>query len=58
MAVKNIKFQATLRQKLPKIAEVKLSSCGLEVADLKLPTAEKIEIAEVFPLSCRVAIAD
>ncbi len=32
---------------MPKIAEIKLSSFGLEVADLKLRTSEKIAIAEL-----------
>jgi hypothetical protein len=57
---------------MPKIAEMKLSSCGLEVADIRkncdCGIAELrsnvslkscgIAIAEVFPLSCGIAIAD
>jgi hypothetical protein len=58
---------------MPKIAEVKLSSCGLEVADFrKIAIAELwccgcqatfflscgIAIAEVLPSSCRIAIAE
>jgi hypothetical protein len=54
---------------VPKIAELKLSSCGLEVADFRkncdCGIAEKhffkscgIAIAEVLPSSCGIAIAD
>jgi hypothetical protein len=56
---------------MPKIAEVKLSSCGLEVADLGknckcgIAVAEQhflkscgIAIAEVLPSSCGIAIAE
>jgi hypothetical protein len=58
----------------PKIAEMKLSSCGLEVADSQkklglrscgVAVAEKhfckscgIAIAEVLPSRCGIAIAD
>ncbi len=55
----------------PKIAEVKLSNCGLEVAESKkncecgIAVAEQhffkscgIAIAEVLPSSCGIAIAD
>jgi hypothetical protein len=53
---------------MPKIAEMKLSSCGLKVADIRkkelrlrsnisLKSCE-IAIAEVFPSSCGIAIAD
>ncbi len=70
--VKNIQFQATLwPKKLPKIAEVKLSSCGLEVVDFRkncdcgIAVAEQhflqgceIAIAEVLPASCGIVIAD
>jgi hypothetical protein len=58
-------------QTMPKIAKVKLSSCGLEVADLGkncncgVAVAEQhflkscgIVIAEVIPSSCGIAIAD
>ncbi len=37
---------------MPKIAKVKLSSCGLEVADLKLRTSEKIAIVEMQSCGC------
>jgi hypothetical protein len=37
---------------MQEIAEVKLSSCGLEVADLKLRTSEKIAIAELRSSGC------
>ncbi len=54
---------------MPKIAEVKLSSCGLEVADFGkncgCGIAEQhflkscgIAIAEVLPSSCGIAVAD
>jgi hypothetical protein len=56
---------------MPKIAEVKFSSCGLEVADFGkncdcgIAVAEEhffkscgIAIAEVLPSSCGIAIAD
>jgi hypothetical protein len=56
---------------MPKIAEVKVSSCGLEVADFGkncdcgIAVAEqhflkscRIAIAEVLPSSCGIAIAD
>jgi hypothetical protein len=56
---------------IQKIAEVKLSNCKLEVVDFrKIAIAELrlrsnislkncgIAIAEVFPLSCGIAIAD
>jgi hypothetical protein len=56
---------------MPKIAEVKVSSCGLEVADFGkncycgIAVAEQhffkscgIVIAEVLPSSCGIAIAD
>jgi hypothetical protein len=56
---------------IPKIAEVKLLSCGLEVADFRkkcdcgVAVAEQhffkscgIAIAEVLPSSCGIAIAD
>jgi hypothetical protein len=62
------------RSDMPKIAEMKLSSCGIEVADirkncdcgiaellLRSNIALKscgIAIAEVFPSSCGIAIAD
>ncbi len=55
----------------PKIAEVKLSSCGLEIADskkiaiaeLRLRSNISLTVAElrlrgVFPSSCGIAIAD
>jgi hypothetical protein len=52
---------------MPKILEVKLSSCGLKVADLRkklrlrrnisLKTC-RIAIAEVLPSSCGIEIAD
>jgi hypothetical protein len=61
-------------ENVPKIAELKLSSCGLEVADFRkncdcgiaeLRVAEqhlfkscRIAIAEVLPSSCGIAIAD
>jgi hypothetical protein len=38
---------------MPKIAEVTLSSCGLEVADLKLRTSEKMPLR-----NCGVAVAE
>jgi hypothetical protein len=48
LAVKKIyNFKLLHAKKLPKIAAVKLSSCGLEVADLK-----KIAIAELRSCSC------
>ncbi len=37
---------------MAKIAEVKLSSCGLEAADLKLRASEKIAIAELRSCGC------
>jgi hypothetical protein len=49
---------------MPKIAEVKLSSCELEVADLKLWTSETTVIAElrlrsnISLKSCGIAIPD
>jgi hypothetical protein len=54
---------------MPKIAEAKLSSCELEVADFRKNSdcgiAENISlksceiaIAEVLPSSCEIAIAD
>jgi hypothetical protein len=56
---------------MPKIAEVKLSSCGFEVADFRknwdcgVAIAKQhffkscgIAIAEVLSSSCRIAIAD
>jgi hypothetical protein len=56
---------------MPKIAELKLSSCGLEVADFRkncdceIAVAEQhffksggIAIAVVLPSSCEIAIAD
>jgi hypothetical protein len=56
---------------MPKIAEVKLSSCGFEVADCRencdcrIAVAEQhflkscgIVIAELLPSSCKIAIAD
>ncbi len=46
-------FKLLHAKNLPKIAEVKLSSCGLEVADLR-----KIAIAELLPSRCGVAITD
>jgi hypothetical protein len=39
----------SMAKNLPKIAEVKLSSCGLEVADFR-----KIAIAELQSCSCGV----
>jgi hypothetical protein len=51
---------------MPQITEVKLSSCGLQkncygIAELQSNISLKscgIAIAEVFPLSCRIAVAD
>ncbi len=58
-------------ENVPKIAELKLWSCGLEVADFRkncdcgIAVAEKhffkscrIVIADVLPSSCGIAIAD
>jgi hypothetical protein len=50
----------------PKIAEVKLSSCGLEVADLKLRTPKKLRlrncgvavVEQHFFKSCGIAIVE
>jgi hypothetical protein len=60
-----------MAKNMPKIVEMKLSSCGLEVADIrKIAIAELrlwsnislkscgIAIAEVFPSSCGIAVAD
>jgi hypothetical protein len=72
LAVKEIyNFKLLHAKNLLKIAEVKLSSCGLEVADFRkncdcgIAVGERhslkscgIAIAEVLPSSCRVAIAD
>jgi hypothetical protein len=41
-----------------KIPEVKVSSCGLEVADLRKNCDCGIAIAEVLSSSCGIAIAD
>ncbi len=61
----------SMAKNMPKIAEVKLSSCGFKVADLKkncdcgVAVAEQhffkscgIAIAEVLPSSCGIAVAD
>jgi hypothetical protein len=58
-------------ENVPNIAELKLSSCGLEVADFRkncdceiavveqhLFKSCRIAIAEVLPSSCGIAIAD
>jgi hypothetical protein len=42
----------SMAKNMPKIAEVKFSSCGLEVADLKLRTSGKIAIAELRSCGC------
>jgi hypothetical protein len=60
-----------MAENVPKIAELKLSSCGLEVADFRnncdcgIAVAEQhlfkscgIAIGEVLPSSCGIAIAD
>jgi hypothetical protein len=62
-------FKLLYTKNLPKIAEVKLSSCGLQkklqVQNCGVAVAEQyslkscgIAIAEVLPSSCGVAIAD
>jgi hypothetical protein len=64
-------FKLLRGKNMPEIAEVKLSSCGLEVADLKkncdcgIAVAEQhsfkscgIAFAEVLSSSCGIAIAD
>jgi hypothetical protein len=63
----------SMAKNMPKIVEVKLSSCGFKVADLKklqlrtcgVAVAEQhflkscgIAIAEVLPSSCGIAVAD
>ncbi len=73
MVKKNPISSYSAAKKLPKNAEVKLSSCGLEVADFRkncdcdcgVAAAEQhffkkceIVIAEVLPASCGIAIAD
>jgi hypothetical protein len=60
-----------MAKNIPKIAEIKFSSCGLEVADIRkncdcgVAVAEQyffkscgIAIAEVLPSSCGIVIAD
>jgi hypothetical protein len=56
----------SMAKNIPKIAEVKLSSCGFKAADLKKTAiAEqhflkscRIAIAEVLPSCCGIAVAD
>jgi hypothetical protein len=65
------KTEATAAKNMLEIAEVKLSSCRLEVADFRkncdcgVAVAEQhsfkscgIAVADVLPSSCRIAIAD
>jgi hypothetical protein len=56
----------SMAKNIPKIAEVKLSSCGFKVADLKktaiaglrLRSNISLKVAEVLPSSCGIAVAD
>jgi hypothetical protein len=47
-----------MAKNMPKIAEVKLSSCGFKVADLKKNCNCGLAVAEVLPSSCGIVVAD